>query len=299
MKTCLHASLVAGISVLLLSGCINVGSAPIHSTPPKAAPNGHGGHEEEPVKIDRYVVTGSNIPRTLPAALLWDTSEKVDEGFGQYTYLLLVDEKTLPANQREQTRRRNLELLSMAIGHTTVEEFHRTGVTYEEINALVLPLHLAEARAELDRMEEENDFPGETSAFVAKVEAYYRNYDFAMAARLIQHLKTAMPSETLAGFGQGPVLFSSREPLQPGEQVKLVNPVVQDLSRCPDAVIGLWCAKFIRDTSQKGYWTTGSAEEVALKIRTLFESLAPDFGHSVEAFKQFATIFGFKVGVDD
>jgi hypothetical protein len=234
----------------------------------------------------------------VPASKAWDTKEEIQPGFGEYTYLLLVDEGTLPEAMREGVRKRNLELIRMVFGQTSAENFLLDHARMSELNLLIVPLHLDEAEKAIEKLDP-HDFKTLDAMRAAQYLIYYQYYDFATASMLLHRIDVALQRTGRASnlaFSSGPVLYSARSPLKINDNGPLPNDVVQDLGNCPDAVVGLWCRKFIKDTSKEHFWETDQVETIALRVRTLFESLGPELNRSVEAFRQFASILAIKKG---
>lgn len=262
--------MLALLSLIHFSGCTTMSGAAAPRVPSDpwqaalvnaedviSAPPGYSGHGGGGVG---WIPPPIPAPR-LPVADVWLTSNPVELGFGQYTYLLLAPEAGPDA---PTIRSRNLLLLSTVLQKESASTtLPRLGLSGRDANHLLVPVKSPVA----DR----------------SPEAVYAEYDFSFASIIYGKLNL---SET-----RGPVLYSSNLPLAAGQALPPLF-IRQDLSACPDEIMHVWWRLFLVSSNSPYFWEWDdvTGERLMARFLTGLETAAPALNITTDAMKQFIAL---------
>ena len=218
--------------------------------PPAAAPDGGAhGAGPGPAADMRPAV------RHTGGRLLF-SGQAEEPGYGLYSYLLFRrgDGAGIALERRKAVLRAFVEEVSPAAG------LEAAGVARREINVLYAPVKAPAGAA-----------PQGPDAV----------YDYLLAHYDIDRSRLLL--DRIGLTEDGPYLVSGLTPLGGGAPVERGRMLVQDLSRVPPRLAGLWMTEFQRQAARQDFWDGGNLRRFALLLRTEIANLSEAFAVTREA----------------
>lgn len=224
--------------------------APPQPTPaPSAVPDGRGESGPGPPIDARPAV------RHTGGKLLF-SGRAEEPGYGLYSYLLFRrgDSAGIALERRKAVLRAFVEEVSPAAS------LEGAGVARREINVLYAPVKAPAGAAP----------QGQDAVY----EYLLAHYDIDRSRLLLDRI--GLPED-------GPYLVSNLTPVGSGAPADRDRMLVQDLSRVPPRLAGLWMTEFQRQAARQDFWDGGNLRRFALLLRTEIANLSEAFAITREA----------------